>query len=154
VNHRLWLRIAFGYLTLVSLQIGVWALFAPRSFYDGFPGLGLAWVSVDGPYNEHLIRDVGALNLALATMFVGAVVTLSRPLITAAAIAAMVWGVPHLVYHLANTDGLTTSDLLLSLGGLALFAGLPIAVIVVAGRHLDNAEGAPASTSDRQRAVR
>ena len=24
------------------------------------------WVAVDGPFNEHLVRDVGALNLALA----------------------------------------------------------------------------------------
>ena len=35
-------------------------------FYDDFPGLGRSWVAADGPYNEHLVRDVGALNLALA----------------------------------------------------------------------------------------
>ena len=64
------IRVAFGYLALSSLQIGAWALFAPRSFYDGFPGAGRSWVSVDGPYNEHLVRDVGALNLAIAVLLV------------------------------------------------------------------------------------
>ena len=39
---------------------------APKSFYEDFPGAGRVWVAVDGPYNEHLVRDVGSLNLALA----------------------------------------------------------------------------------------
>ena len=137
MNHRLWIRIVLGYLALVSFQIGVWALFAPQSFYDGFPGLGRAWVSVDGPYNEHLVRDVGALNLTLVVLFVAAAVSLSRSLILTAAAAAMVWGVPHLIYHLVKTDGLSSSDLALSLGGLVLFAGLPIALIIVARGRLD-----------------
>ena len=137
MNHRLWIRIVLGYLALVSIQIGVWALFAPQSFYDGFPGLGRAWVSVDGPYNEHLVRDVGALNLALVVLFIAAAVSLSRPLILTAAGAAMVWGVPHLIYHLVNTDGLSSSDLALSLGGLVFFAGLPVALILVAQRRLE-----------------
>ena len=139
MNYRLWIRIALGYLALVSVQIGAWALLAPRSFYDGFPGLGRAWVSVDGPYNEHLVRDVGALNLALTAIFVLAAVSLSRSLIVGAAIAAMVWGVPHLVYHLVNTGGLSASDLTLSLTGLVLFAGLPLALLAVARNRLDEA---------------
>ncbi len=49
MTYRLWTRIALGYLALVSLQIGLWAQFAPRSFYDDFPGLGRAWVAIDGP---------------------------------------------------------------------------------------------------------
>ena len=134
MTNRLWLRIALGYLTVVSLQIGLWALLAPQSFYDGFPGLGRAWVSVDGPYNEHLIRDVGALNLALAVLLVAAAVTLTRSLIVTAALAAMAWGLPHLIYHLFNTDGLSGSDLVASLGGLALFAALPIALVALSGR--------------------
>ena len=38
----------------------------PRSFYDDFP-LGRGWIAASGgAYNEHLVRDVGALFLALA----------------------------------------------------------------------------------------
>ena len=41
--------------------VGLWAAVAPQSFYDDFPGAGRHWVAVDGPYNEHLVRDVGVL---------------------------------------------------------------------------------------------
>lgn len=129
-----WLRVSLAYLTLFSLLVGVWALVAPRSFYDDFPGFGRVWVSVDGPYNEHLIRDVGALNLALAVVFVAAAVSLARTLVMVAAGAAAVWGIPHLVYHLVNTDGLGTGDVIASLGGLILFAALPAALVAIALR--------------------
>ena len=123
-------RIALGYLALVSLQIGVWALLAPRSFYDDFPGLGRSWVAADGPYNEHLVRDVGALNLAFAVLVIAAAVRLTRSLVTIASIGALVWGVPHLLYHLANTDVLGTGDAAASIGGLVAFVALPIALLV------------------------
>ena len=120
----------FGYLALQSVVLGVWALAAPRSFYDRFPGGGRAWVAVDGPYNEHLVRDVGALNLALLVLFIAAAWTQGRDLVRVAAIAAIVWGLPHFVYHAVNTDGLSTSDVVASLGGLLLFVALPISVLV------------------------
>ena len=131
MTYRRWLRVALGYLALVSLEIGLWAQFAPRSFYDHFPGLGRSWVSVDGPYNEHLVRDVGGLNLGLAAVLIIAIVTLSRPTIIAAAAASLLYGIPHLIYHIVNTDGLASGDVAASLGGLALFAVVPIALIVV-----------------------
>ncbi len=134
MNYRLWTRIALGYLTAMALQIGVWALLAPRSFYDDYPGLGRAWVSVDGPFNEHLIRDVGALNLALAAMLLAAAITLSRALVVAVAVASLTWGVPHFLYHLVNQDGLDGADLAASLGGLAVAVLLPVALIAVSPR--------------------
>ncbi|MEO1060979.1 MAG: hypothetical protein AAFZ07_06150 [Actinomycetota bacterium] len=136
-------RVALGYLIVVSAEIGLWALLAPRSFYDGFPGLGRAWVAVDGPYNEHLVRDVGALNLALAVVLLAAAVRLTRPLVDIAALAAIVWGVPHLTYHVLNTDGLSASDLALSLGGLTLFVALPLLLLTVDRSALEGAGDAP-----------
>ena len=62
------IRVALGLLAVSSLVVGVWAGFFPQSFYDSFPGLGRHWVRVDGPYNEHLVRDVGTLNLGLAAL--------------------------------------------------------------------------------------
>lgn len=138
MNVRLALRLALGYLALNSVVVGLWAQLAPRSFYDRFPGIGQAWVAVDGPYNEHLVRDVGGLNLALTIVFVAAAISLSRPLVFTAALSAAAYGVPHLVYHALNTDGFDAADLAASLGGLALFAALPIA-IVLAARQLDPA---------------
>ena len=134
MKNQVLLRMALGYLALVSAQIGLWALLAPRSFYDGFPGMGRAWVAIDGPFNEHLVRDVGALNLALVVVLVAAAVKLTKELVTLAAAASLTWGVPHLLYHLFNTDGLATGDLIASLGGLAAFVAFAAALLVT-GRN-------------------
>ena len=72
------IRAALVALAVVAVSAGVWASVSPRAFYDNYPGLGHAWVAADGPYNEHLIRDFGALNLALAVMTIVAAVTLGR----------------------------------------------------------------------------
>lgn len=138
MDPRLLRRIGLAYLAVNSIWIGAWALLAPRSFYDGFPGGGRAWVSVDGPFNEHLVRDFGALNLAFAVVALLAAVRLERSLTVAASLAALVWGVPHLLYHLINRDGLATSDLVTSLVGLAVFVGIPIALLI--GTRSDRAD--------------
>ena len=136
MNRRLVVRIALGYLGLVSAQIGFWALLAPRSFFDSFPGLGRAWVAVDGPYNEHLVRDVGALNLTLLVLLVAAAVWPTRELLSVAAVASLVWGVPHTLYHLFNTEGLSTGDAIASLGGLMVFVAFAV-VLLTTARRLD-----------------
>ena len=126
-----WLQLALGYLALSTASVGFWAQFAPRSFYDSFPGAGRVWISVDGPYNEHLIRDVGGLNLALTVLLVAAILTVDWRLIATASFAALAYGVPHLIYHATNTGTLSTSDVVASLGGLALFATIPVALLIV-----------------------
>lgn len=138
LSPRRWARIGLGYLIVVSTQIGVWAVLAPRSFYDDFPGLGRTWVSVDGPFNEHLVRDVGALNLAIAGLFALAWWRVERYLVTAAGVAAIAWGLPHALYHLVNTDGLDTADLAVSLSGLILFVVIG-GGLIWAARSLDEA---------------
>jgi hypothetical protein len=130
VTDQRWARIALGYLAAVSLLIGVWAQFAPRSFYDDFPGLGRHWVRIDGPFNEHLVRDVGGLNLGIAVVLIAAMITMLRPMIVTAALASLAYGIPHLVYHIFKTDSLDTGDAFMSIGGLALFAALPILLIL------------------------
>lgn len=130
-------RLALGWLALSALQLGFWALLAPRSFYDNFPGFGRSWIAVDGPFNEHFVRDFGALNLALAVLLIAAAVRLSRDLVSVAAIASLVWGVPHVIYHLANTDDLSVMDNIASVGGLA-FAVLLAAMLLVSAKKLDD----------------
>ena len=56
-------RVGLGLLAVSAAIVGFWAEFAPKSFYDDFPGGGHHWVRVDGPYNQHLVRDVGQWNL-------------------------------------------------------------------------------------------
>ena len=89
---------------------------------------------VDGPYNEHLVRDIGGLNLAMAALLIAAAITLSRSLVITASVATLLYGVPHLVYHLVRRDGLGAGDVAISLGGLALFAAVPVLLILGARR--------------------
>lgn len=139
MTYRTAARIGLGFLGINTIMLGAWAVVAPRSFYDSFPGLGRSWVSADGPYNEHLIRDVGALNLALAVLLVAAFLVLSRELVTIASIAALAWGVPHLLYHAFNTEFLSASDNVFSLGGLALGSAFPLGLLYLAPRLDDSA---------------
>lgn len=100
-------RAALGVMALGALVLGVWALGAPASFYDSFPGFGRFWVSVDGPYNEHLVRDVGSLNLALFTVTGAAFVLVgNRALVLTAAAANAAFAVPHLLYHFGHRHDL------------------------------------------------
>lgn len=130
VTRLLWTRIVFSYVALQSSVVGFWALLAPQSFYDDFPGSGRSWVSVDGPFNEHLVRDVGALNLALLVLVVAAASRPTRELVVVAAVASLIWGVPHLVYHAFNTGGLAGGDVVANVGGLAAFVVLPLTVLL------------------------
>jgi hypothetical protein len=123
-------RAALAALMLTGVVVGLWAAFAPRSFYDDFPGGGRAWVAPDGPYNEHLVRDVGSLNLALAVVAAVALVTLARAAVLAAGLAWLVYGVPHLVYHARHLDVFDTSDKIANVVALGLAAVLPVVVLI------------------------
>ena len=106
-------------IALLMAPAGLQAAFAPRSFFDDFP-LGRSWISAgDATYDEHLVRDVGALFLALV------VVTLwsawRRQAMTGVAIAWLVQGTLHLAYHIGHLDGLGDTDR----------AGLVVSLVIV-----------------------
>jgi hypothetical protein len=128
-------RAALAALAVVGLVTGLWAALAPRSFYDDFPGGGRSWVAADGPYNEHLVRDVGALNLALAVVTVVALVTLGRDVVFAAALAWLVFQVPHLIYHARHVDVYDGSDKVATIASLVLAVVLPAVVLVAVRRR-------------------
>jgi hypothetical protein len=134
MTRELGLRIALGYLAAMNALIGIWAQFFPQSFFDDFPGAGDAWVAVDGPYNEHLVRDVGALSLALFVVLAAAAIGLKKSVVIVASLASLVAGVPHLIYHVRHTDGLDGMSLVASLGGLFVAVVLPLAIIYVITR--------------------
>lgn len=121
-------RVGLVVLAAQGLLFGAWAVIWPRGYFDDFPGLGLRWVVGDGPYNEHLMRDYGALNLALGVFTLCAAIWLTRELAVAAALAWIVYAVPHVVYHSFNRDGFDTGDQIGIIGGLVL---QPLVAIVV-----------------------
>ena len=116
-------------LTLSAAYVGVWALLAPGSFYDDFPLPGRDWVSLAGPYNEHLVRDVGGLYLALGVVTLWAALRPRTDLLAVVAVAWEVFSVPHLLFHAGHLDGLETFDKIAqtgSLGATVLLAALLI----------------------------
>jgi hypothetical protein len=122
-------------LTLQFGLIGLWAGVAPRSFYDTFPGAGRVWIAVDGPYNEHLTRDVGALFSALAVLAGYAFINRSAPATRAAGIGTAVYSTPHVVYHVATADLLPIADAIANVGGLILGLVLGLVLAVSPERH-------------------
>jgi hypothetical protein len=127
-------RIALALLLVQGLFVGTWAAAWPRSFYDDFPGGGRSWVAADGPYNEHLVRDFGDLNLALASVTLVALLAFTRWVALAAALGWIVYGTPHLIYHLRHLDLYDTSDTVANVAALVLALVLPIVVLLGARR--------------------
>jgi len=127
-------RTILWFLSALAAVIGGWSLFAPAHWYETFPdgiadgGLG-QWIMADGAYNEHLIRDVGAMYLALAAAGIVAAVARNATTARAVAIAWIVFSAPHLVYHLAHLHGLDTIDTVVEPISLALTLVLPIPLL-------------------------
>ncbi len=122
-------RLVLLVLAASAAYVGVWALLAPASFYRAFPGGGQAWARTDGLYNEHLVRDVGALHLALLAVTCAA---LLRPETDRARVAGVAWllfGVPHLAYHaehlsMTHAAVMTSAAQLSALGWTVVLAAL------------------------------
>jgi hypothetical protein len=62
VRTAVWLRAGLILYLAVTALVGVWAALWPRSFHDDFPWPGHPWLALLPVYNEHLIRDFGAMN--------------------------------------------------------------------------------------------
>ena len=125
-------RLVRGGLVVIAVTpawVGAWAELAPRSFYSSFPGAGRHWVAPLGAYDEHLVRDVGALELGMLVLLVIAAITLERTLVQAVLIAYACASLPHFVYHLTTLDRLSALDNAASLAGLALNVALPIGLL-------------------------
>jgi hypothetical protein len=88
-GHGWRLRAGLLFHTFASVLVGPWAQFASAWFWEGFPGFGRTWVSVDGSYNEHLVRDVGGRQLGMAVVCFAAFVRPAVALVRAAALASV-----------------------------------------------------------------
>lgn len=127
------LRLGLVFLVVSTLLVGVWALLAPRSFFDDFPSLGMAWVKPLPKYNEHLIRDVGGLHLGFALIFVWAAVSLDRRVVQIGCLGWLFYAIPHLIFHVFHLEPLSTGEAVLQTTTLALLVLVPLVLIVRAG---------------------
>jgi hypothetical protein len=105
---RLAVKLLLGWFVVFNFAIGLWQAVFPASFYADFPGMGHHWVSPDGPYNEHLLRDVGLGGLAVGTVALIALGTGVVWLARATSVAVIVVNLPHQLYHQAHISVLPT----------------------------------------------
>lgn len=127
-------RGALWFLAAGEALVGVWAQFFPRAFYDVFPLPGSAWVALLPPYNEHLVRDVGGLNLALAVVLAAAALRPDPWWSRVAAGAFLVFTVPHAVFHTLHLAHFPLVDAVAQTAAFAVGVGLGGAVLALAGR--------------------
>jgi len=149
--RRIWLRSGLLIVAATPLAGGLWALLFPRAFYYDFPLPGSGWVSTLGPYNEHLIRDYGALNLAMAVLLLAAVVLLERRLVQVALLSWLVFEVPHFIFHVGQTHHFSPGSNLAQLGGLAFLILLPLGLLYIGSQRGERRDLGDASVNRTER---
>jgi hypothetical protein len=129
-------RVLLLVLAALGAYVGIWAYFLTRSWYRSFPGFGLHWLPVLGPYNEHLAKDVGALYLALTVLSgCAAYWARDRRLTAVTGLTWVVFSVPHLVYHVRHLDMYGAVDQVLNIVSLGFFVVAGAALTVPAGER-------------------
>lgn len=116
------------FLAVTQGLAGLVQLFAPKSFYD------VPWVSALPPYNEHLMRDVGALTLAYALVLAVAAVKLEPVLVRTALAANLVFTVPHFLFHATHLGHYPLGSAIGQTTALGLAVVIPAALLVVSLR--------------------
>ena len=124
-------RVALGVIAVSMLPAALQAAFTPQSFFNDFP-LGRSWIAHRGDaYNEHLVRDVGALFIAL--IVVTGWTVFRNQSSRGVATAWLVQGVLHLTFHARHLDGYGTADKIGLIGSLVFVPVLAL-VALWAGR--------------------
>jgi hypothetical protein len=126
-------RAILAVLGAIQLTDGLYALFAPRSFYDDFP-LGRGWVEALPSYSEHLVRDVGSLFIATAVVLFAAAIWTERTMVRVATVSFLAFSVPHTVYHVLNLGPYDTADAIANVVGLVFTVVAPLIVLAATFR--------------------
>jgi hypothetical protein len=126
---REWLRGGLLLLVVTGTVVGVWQYFFPGSFFTDFPT-----VALDPPYNEHLMSDVGGLTLAVTAVVGYAAIHLDQHVVRGALVGYLVFAVTHVAFHATHLAGFTTADAVDVVTGLASYAAIPVALLVLAER--------------------
>ena len=146
---RPWVR--WGVLIAVAvpqLITGVWAVLAPRSWFDDFPGIGPVLVGAEPPFNRHLATDAGGAFLATGVALLIAVVWPRRQLVALALVTFLTFAVPHTIYHAAHeAPGLSSGEDAMNV--MLLVGGVGAAVVLLWGAWTRTASRQPADEVPR-----
>jgi hypothetical protein len=127
-------RVVLWFMAAVEALVGVWAQIAPEGFYRDFPLPGHGWVGLLPPYNEHLVRDVGGLSLALVVVLVAAAVRTDRFTVRVAALAMLAFTLPHTVFHASHLEHFPPADATAQTVGTIALTVLTLGLLAVSGR--------------------
>jgi hypothetical protein len=116
----------------------------------GFSCSGRYWVSTIGPYNEHLVTDVGAGYLALGTLLGLAGILFGRTLVRVSVVAWLAYAVPHFAFHLTTLDAFSLADNLASMGSLGLAVLIPLLLLAGTYRTPQKDESEDRGTKERR----
>jgi AhpD family alkylhydroperoxidase len=134
VRHHGLVRVVLAALGAVQLTNGLWALFAPQSFYEEYP-FGRGWVELLPAYSEHLVRDLGGLYLATAGLLVGAAMVMHRATVIIACGSWLLFALPHAIYHGFNLEPFSTADAIANAVVVTGAVLLPVWVLAAGARR-------------------
>lgn len=98
-----WVRLGLvALLAAPQLLIGLWAMLAPASWFDSFPGVGPALIAGEPPFNRHLVTDVGAGFFAVAVGVLLAAYWGTSRAVRLSLVVMVAFTAPHVAYHLVN----------------------------------------------------
>jgi len=126
---RLLVRGGLGILVLVQLGTGLWQLVLPEGFYRDFPTVSLA-----PPYNEHLMRDFGAANVALGIIVLVVAVWFEKKYVVLVLLAYLAFSVPHALFHFTHLHDAADADVAFQVVSLGSAVVLPLIVLALVPR--------------------
>ncbi len=109
----------------IQAAVGGWIDVRPHFFYDNW------FVALDMPYNEHLLLDLGALNVAFGVLLGCAAMSMERRLLQVTLASYLAHTIGHHTIHLTYTDHLTHPQSAVQLSDLAANVLLPAAILVL-----------------------
>ncbi len=127
-------RVGLAVIGTPNVIVGVWALFAPQSWYDDFPALGQGWVAAFGAFNEHFIQDIGDAYLGFGVLLLFAALRPSYFLVRGAVLGFLVFAVPHFLVHIFVRESLSTNGYIGTLAPQAFAIGVAVWLIVASAR--------------------
>ena len=116
-----WVRLGMVVMLAVpQLVVGLWAVLAPESWFEDFPGVDPRLVAAEPPFNQHLATDAGAGFLCTAVALLLAAWWGRRQVVLLALATFAAFAIPHLAYHAGHpSDRLSSGEDALSLVLLA-----------------------------------
>ncbi len=134
-------RTVLGILVATCL-FHIWAYFAPQTWYETFPGIGRGWLLRLGPYNEHLVKDMASLYMAMLVVTAMALryVNDNRYVQTTGA-AWLAFNIFHTLYHFQHLSMYSTGEKVAMMSLLSVLTVLS-AVLLAPAKPLASAPGA------------